>query len=206
MRGEKKLWDSDEMDSRENRLRGAELSEHCLSHSIDETWHTPAIAHYSLHQFGSAAESIPLSLFLGSGIDCFGSMLAISIFSCGGKRSQCNRKCNSLSLRLRVKLKSLWHSLSFDFSSIMHIYFFFLHTHITVSTHWLPPPHTPLSSAVWNEATLKYLKTSSLHHHHYPLPAGCLLWQQTSDTHLQRHADPQTLFTCVPHTHVHASL
>lgn len=61
----------------------AELSDRCVSHRTDKTWHTPSIAHSSLHQSCSVAESSPLSLFLESGIDCVCSMLAISIFSCG---------------------------------------------------------------------------------------------------------------------------
>lgn len=70
-------------DSFKTRSSAAELSGRCVSNRADETWHTPAIIHSSLYQSCSWAESIPLSPFLENGIDCVGSMLAISIFSCG---------------------------------------------------------------------------------------------------------------------------
>lgn len=75
-------------DSFETRSSVAEPSERCVSRGVDETWHTLAIAHSSLHQSCSAAESVPLSPFLQSGIDCVGSMLAISIFSCGKEETK----------------------------------------------------------------------------------------------------------------------
>lgn len=126
----------------ETRSSVAELSERYVSHRADETWHTLAIAHSSLHQSCSAAESVPLSHFLESGIDYVGSMLAISIFSCGERGDKAiesgfhfhhgwgwNQKLISHCDSLSFHFPSLFHSACVSRRFFIHTWNSFQHTH-----------------------------------------------------------------------------